>query len=31
MVNCNYENYGCSGGYLINSVDYLMVEGAVTE
>ena len=30
MVNCNYENYGCSGGYLINSVDYLMVEGAVS-
>ena len=31
MVNCNYENYGCAGGYLINSVDYLLVEGAVTQ
>lgn len=30
MVNCNYENYGCQGGYLITSVDYLMVEGAVS-
>lgn len=30
MVNCNYENYGCMGGYLITSVDYLMVEGAVS-
>ena len=30
MVNCNYENYGCLGGYLITSVDYLMVEGAVS-
>ena len=29
MVNCNFENYGCSGGYLLNSIDYLMVEGAV--
>lgn len=31
MVNCNYENYGCQGGYLVTSVDYLMVEGAVAE
>jgi len=30
MVNCNYENYGCYGGYLITSVDYLMVEGTVS-
>ena len=30
MVNCNYENYGCMGGYLITSIDYLMVEGAVS-
>lgn len=29
MVNCNYENYGCMGGYLITSIDYLMVEGSV--
>ena len=31
MVNCNYENYGCAGGYLVTSVDYLMVEGGVPE
>lgn len=31
MVNCNYENYGCLGGYLMTSVDYLMVEGAVPQ
>ena len=30
MVDCNYENYGCMGGYLITSIDYLMVEGAVS-
>ena len=29
MVNCNYENYGCMGGYLLTSIDYLMVEGSV--
>ena len=23
MVNCNYENYGCAGGYLMTSIDYL--------
>ena len=31
LVNCNYENFGCSGGYLVNSIDYLQVEGAVAE
>lgn len=30
LVDCNYENYGCQGGYLITSIDYLMVEGAVS-
>ena len=29
MVNCNYENYGCVGGYLMTTIDYLMTEGAV--
>jgi cathepsin B len=29
MVNCNFENVGCSGGYLTYTVDYLMVEGLV--
>ena len=30
MVNCNYENFGCMGGYLLTSIDYLMVEGTVS-
>ena len=30
MVNCNYENYGCMGGFLLTSIDYLMAEGAVS-
>lgn len=29
MINCNYENFGCDGGYLMTSIDYLMAEGAV--
>jgi len=29
MVNCNYENYGCMGGYLMTTIDYLMTEGNV--
>lgn len=29
MVNCNYENYGCLGGYLMTTIDYLMTEGNV--
>ena len=29
MVNCNYENYGCMGGYLMTTIDYLMTEGVV--
>ena len=29
MVNCNYENYACVGGYLMPSMDYLQTEGAV--
>jgi C1A family cysteine protease len=23
MVNCDFENFGCMGGYLINTIDYL--------
>ena len=31
MVDCNMEQFGCMGGYLLNAIDYLMVEGAVTQ
>jgi cathepsin B len=31
LVNCNYENYGCEGGYLMSSMDYLMTEGSVNQ
>lgn len=27
MVNCAYENYGCSGGYLIPAFDFLITDG----
>ena len=27
MVNCALESYGCDGGYLIPSVDFLITEG----
>jgi len=30
MVNCAFENYGCMGGYLIPSVDFLITEGVST-
>lgn len=30
MVNCNYENFGCGGGYLMTTIDYLQVEGLVS-
>ena len=23
MVDCNFENFGCVGGYLTNTIDYL--------
>ena len=23
MINCNYENFGCTGGYLMTTIDYL--------
>lgn len=29
MVNCNYENFGCAGGFLMPSIDYLQIEGVV--
>ena len=30
MVNCDFENSGCSGGYMVNAIDFLMTEGTVT-
>ncbi len=30
MINCNYENFGCSGGYLMTTIDYLQIEGLVS-
>lgn len=29
MVDCNFENFGCVGGYLTNTIDYLQTEGVV--
>lgn len=26
-MSCNYENYGCDGGYLVPAIDYLQAEG----
>lgn len=31
MINCNYSNSGCNGGYASNSLDYLLSEGLLTE
>mmetsp|Transcript_31401 Transcript_31401/g.30750 ORF Transcript_31401/g.30750 Transcript_31401/m.30750 type:complete len:278 (+) Transcript_31401:146-979(+) len=31
MVMCSFENFGCGGGYLVPTVDFLMKEGLVTE
>ena len=30
MVNCDFHNFGCDGGYLINSIDFLAAEGVTT-
>lgn len=30
MVDCNYENFACAGGYLMTTIDYLQIEGLVT-
>ena len=29
MVDCNFENFGCIGGYLTNTIDYLQPAGLV--
>jgi cathepsin B len=31
MVNCDFSNFGCNGGYLTPSLGYLMAEGVVSE
>jgi hypothetical protein len=31
MLNCNYENLGCMGGYLTTAIDYLQMEGLVSK
>ena len=30
MVNCDLENFGCSGGYFIPAIDFLQTDGATT-
>ena len=27
MVNCDFENFGCKGGYMVTSIDFLITEG----
>lgn len=31
MVNCDVDNYGCAGGYLIPAIDFLITEGVATD
>eukprot|EP00356_Strombidium_inclinatum_P013390 CAMPEP_0170481778 /NCGR_PEP_ID=MMETSP0208-20121228/2089_1 /TAXON_ID=197538 /ORGANISM="Strombidium inclinatum, Strain S3" /LENGTH=182 /DNA_ID=CAMNT_0010754541 /DNA_START=570 /DNA_END=1118 /DNA_ORIENTATION=+ len=31
MINCDFENYGCVGGYMVPAVDFLITEGVATE
>jgi cathepsin B len=31
MVACSFENYGCSGGFLVTSIDFLESEGVTSE
>ncbi len=30
MINCDYENFGCNGGYMIPAIDFLMTEGTTS-
>jgi cathepsin B len=30
MIDCGYENFACGGGYLLPAIDYLQMEGVVT-
>ena len=31
LVACDFENFGCSGGLLVNTVDFLQTEGVASE
>jgi hypothetical protein len=31
MVACDFENFGCTGGFLVNTVDFMQTEGVVSE
>jgi len=30
MINCDFENYGCTGGYLVPAIDFLITEGTAS-
>jgi hypothetical protein len=30
MVDCDYENFGCKGGYMVSAIDFLITEGVTT-
>mmetsp|Transcript_3056 Transcript_3056/g.5161 ORF Transcript_3056/g.5161 Transcript_3056/m.5161 type:complete len:132 (-) Transcript_3056:174-569(-) len=30
MINCDFENYGCMGGYMVPAIDFLITEGVST-
>ena len=31
LVACNFENFGCNGGFLVNTIDFLQTEGVTSE
>lgn len=31
MIDCNFENTGCHGGYLVQALDFLMQEGVASD
>ena len=30
MINCDFENFGCHGGYFIPAIEYLQSDGTVS-
>jgi cathepsin B len=30
MIDCDFENFGCMGGYMIPAIDFLITEGVTT-
>ena len=30
MINCNFENFACKGGYLMTTIDYLQTDVLVS-